>query len=39
MIEFASLAEARAWADTDPYVTAGVYAEVTVQPLIKVLPA
>jgi uncharacterized protein YciI len=39
VIEFASLAEARAWADTDPYVTAGVYAEVTVQPFIKVLPA
>ena len=28
----------RAWADADPYVTAGVYAEVTVKPFNKVLP-
>ncbi|HRD90177.1 MAG: YciI family protein [Candidatus Accumulibacter sp.] len=37
--EFASLEAARAWADTDPYVAAGVYAEVTVKPFRKVLPA
>lgn len=37
--EFASLAAARAWADTDPYVAAGVYAKVTVKPFKKVLPA
>jgi len=36
--EFASLAEARAWADADPYVAAGVYATVTVKPFRKVLP-
>ena len=37
--EFESLADARAWADADPYVTAGVYASVTVKPFKKVLPA
>ena len=37
--EFASLEAARAWADTDPYVAAGVYADVTVKPFRKVLPA
>ncbi|QKS28415.1 MAG: Protein YciI [Accumulibacter sp.] len=36
--EFASLEAARAWADTDPYVSAGVYADVTVKPFRKVLP-
>ncbi len=36
--EFASLKEAQAWADADPYVEAGVYAEVTVKPVKKVLP-
>lgn len=36
--EFASLEDARAWADTDPYVEAGVYASVTVKPFLKVLP-
>ncbi|MDD3530017.1 MAG: YciI family protein [Gallionellaceae bacterium] len=35
---FASLAEARAWADADPYVAAGVYARVEVKPFRKVLP-
>ena len=37
--EFASLDEARAWADADPYVAAGVYAGVDVYPFRKVLPA
>jgi len=37
--EFASLADARAWADADPYVAAGVYERVTVKPFKKVLPA
>ena len=37
--EFASLAEARAWADADPYVAAGVYEQVSVKPFKKVLPA
>ncbi|MGD8644530.1 MAG: YciI family protein [Chromatiales bacterium] len=36
--EFASLDEARAWADADPYVEAGVYAHVEVKPFKKVLP-
>ncbi len=36
--EFASLAEARAWAEADPYVAAGVYERVTVKPFKKVLP-
>nr|WP_315288857.1 YciI family protein [Serratia proteamaculans] len=35
--EFASLADAQAWAEQDPYVTAGVYAEVTVKPFKQVL--
>ena len=37
--EFDSLGAAQAWADTDPYVSAGVYAKVTVKPFKKVLPA
>jgi len=37
--EFASLDAARAWADADPYVAAGVYANVTVKPFKQVLPA
>lgn len=37
--EFDSLAAAQAWADADPYVTAGVYAGVSVKPFKKVLPA
>lgn len=36
--EFASLADARAWADADPYVEAGVYRHVSVEPFRKVLP-
>ena len=36
--EFASLEEAQAWADVDPYIEAGVYAQVTVKPFKKVLP-
>ncbi|OOG25948.1 hypothetical protein B1C78_05730 [Thioalkalivibrio denitrificans] len=36
--EFDSLDDARAWADADPYVDAGVYAEVMVRPFRKVLP-
>lgn len=36
--EFASLEAARAWADADPYVAAGVYARVEVRPFKKVLP-
>ncbi len=36
--EFESLEQARAWAEIDPYVTAGVYASVTVNPFRKVFP-
>jgi len=36
--EFDSLEEARAWAQADPYVAAGVYAAVDVTPFRKVLP-
>ena len=36
--EFASQAAAQTWADADPYVAAGVYAEVSVKPFKKVLP-
>ncbi len=36
--EFESLLEAKAWADADPYVTAGVYASVTVKPFKQVFP-
>ncbi len=36
--EFESLEDARQWADEDPYVAAGVYADVEVKPYKKVLP-
>lgn len=36
--QFASLQDARAWADADPYVAAGVYARVDVRPFNPVLP-
>ena len=35
---FDSLAEAREWADADPYVEAGVYESVEVTPFKRVLP-
>ncbi|HEX7971838.1 MAG TPA: YciI family protein [Thiobacillus sp.] len=37
--EFDTLNDAQAWADADPYLAAGVYAEVSVKPFKKVLPA
>lgn len=37
--EFASLDAARAWADADPYVAAGIYVNVSVKPFKKVWPA
>lgn len=37
--EFASLQEAHAWADADPYVAAGVYGRVTVKPFRRTFPA
>ena len=36
--EFGSLEDARAWADADPYVVAGVYTRVEVRPFKRVLP-
>ena len=36
--EFASLDAAQRWAETDPYVAAGVYQSVSVNPFRKVLP-
>jgi uncharacterized protein YciI len=37
--EFASLEEARTWAEADPYIAAGVFTSVEVFPFKKVLPA
>jgi len=36
--EFKSLEQARAWADADPYVAAGVYERIDVRPFRRVLP-
>ena len=36
--DFETLEDARAWADTDPYVRDGVFARVSVKPFRKVLP-
>ncbi|UJF21163.1 YciI family protein [Shewanella sp. OMA3-2] len=36
--DFASLADAQAWADVDPYIAAGVYQSVIVKPFKRVLP-
>jgi uncharacterized protein YciI len=36
--EFEDLAAARAWADADPYIDAGVYADVSVRPFRRVAP-
>ena len=36
--EFDDLEAAQDWANADPYVSAGVYARVTVKPFKKVLP-
>lgn len=36
--EFASLVEAQAWADEDPYIASGAYESVVVKPFNKVLP-
>ncbi len=37
--EFASLEEAEAWAQTDPYVTGGIFAHVAVRPFRQTFPA
>ncbi len=36
--DFPSLEDAEKWADVDPYVAAGVYANVIVKPFKRVLP-
>lgn len=36
--EFSNLQEAKTWADNDPFVSAGVYQQVTVKPFRKTLP-
>lgn len=36
--EFSNLEEAKAWAAADPFVSAGVYANVVVKPFRKTLP-
>ena len=36
--EFKSLEDAKQWADADPYLAAGVYADVIVKPFKKVFP-
>ena len=36
--EFESLEAARTWAETDPYITSGVFAKLTVKPFKKVMP-
>ena len=36
--EFDSLVDAQEWANSDPYVEAGIYAHVDVRPFIKALP-
>lgn len=35
---FDSLEQAQIWADADPYVEAGVYAQIVIKPFKKVLP-
>ncbi len=36
--EFDSLEQARRWAEADPYVHAGVFTDIMVEPFRKVLP-
>jgi hypothetical protein len=36
--EFTSLADAEAWAAADPYVTAGVWSDVSIKPFVQVMP-
>ncbi len=36
--DFESLDDAKAWANDDPYITAGVYSNVTVKPFVRALP-
>jgi uncharacterized protein len=36
--EFESLEDAKAWANSDPYLSAGVFEAVDVKPFVQVLP-
>ena len=36
--EFDSLQAAQAWAETDPYAEAGIYASLMVKPFLRVFP-
>ncbi|WP_354625125.1 YciI family protein [Psychromonas sp. MME2] len=36
--EFPSLQDAQAWADSDPYIEAGIYSKVIVKPFKQALP-
>ena len=36
--EFDSLSDAKSWADDDPYIAAGAWTDVTVNPFVQVLP-
>ncbi|MEX0977164.1 MAG: YciI family protein [Woeseia sp.] len=38
VVDFPTLEDATDWANADPYVTGGVYANVIVKPFKKVLP-
>lgn len=38
VVKFASLEDAQAWAEQDPYVAGGVYKSVVVKPFKHVLP-
>jgi uncharacterized protein YciI len=38
VVDFPSLEDATTWANADPYITAGVYARVSVKPFKRVLP-
>ncbi|MDP0589016.1 MAG: YciI family protein [Candidatus Endonucleobacter bathymodioli] len=38
LAEFGSIDEAQAWANTDPYIEAGVYHQVIVKPFKQVFP-
>ncbi|WP_158884820.1 YciI family protein [Rhodanobacter sp. L36] len=38
LAEFPSQADAEAWAQADPYIAAGVYADVSIKPFRKALP-
>ena len=37
--EFATLEDAKSWAQSDPYVSGGVYVDVQVKPFKKTFPA